>query len=207
MCSPWCREIAKESLVYWPTPQADVLEVGAFDVNGNVRSIVQTKVKSYLGTDLITGPGVDLIVKAEDLLSQFGPEKFDVVLCTEMLEHTRNWPAAICNMLAVLKIGGIFLLTTRSPGMYYHPFPEDHWRFTEEDVKVICQAQAEIISIQPDSDPQAWGIGFIARRRAGDLVQHEELLRNHPVLHIHLGIIPFTQFTTSGLPYVSSLAA
>ena len=46
------------------------------------------------------------MIPAERLLDYFGHESFDVVICTETLEHIMDWRSAINNMKGVLKRGG-----------------------------------------------------------------------------------------------------
>jgi len=41
-------------------------------------------------------------VPAENLIKRFGPESFDVVIATELLEHVIDWRRVINNMKTVL---------------------------------------------------------------------------------------------------------
>lgn len=110
----------------------DVLEVGSLNVNGTIRPMVEARhPRQYLGVDVVSGPGVDAVVDVENLTSTFGEESFDVVISTEMMEHTADWQAAIINMVEVLRPGGVLLITTRSPGFAYH-HPPDRWRYTQQ---------------------------------------------------------------------------
>jgi SAM-dependent methyltransferase len=119
--------------------QADVLEVGAMNVNGSVRDLVQRyRPETYVGVDLDAGPGVDRVVSASGLVVVFGPDSFDVVLSTEMLEHCEDWQAAIANMVAVLRPAGVMVLTTRSRGFGWH-HPPDHWRYTKQTFGDIAE--------------------------------------------------------------------
>lgn len=142
-----------------------VLEVGAFDVNGSVRPYVQSlRPKTYVATDMRAGPGVDMIVDCERLPLEMGYDAWDVVVCAEMLEHARDWRLCMRQMAAAVAPGGLLLLTTRSPGFPYHPFPEDHWRFTQEDMGRIVEA-LKMDAVTIDDDPQAPGVFVLARKR------------------------------------------
>jgi len=115
----------------------DVLEAGALDVNGSARSIVEAlNPKSYLGTDMLAGPGVDQVCLAEDLT----PLSADLVICTEMLEHARYWRSAMLGMTLATRPGGYLLITTPAPGFPFHPYPDDFWRFTPEMMAEILTA-------------------------------------------------------------------
>ena len=80
-----------------------------------------------VGLDLRASPGVQLQGSVTQL--PFGSGTFGVVLCTELLEHVPDPPAAICEIERVLVPGGKCLLTTR---FCYpiHDQPHDFFRFT-----------------------------------------------------------------------------
>lgn len=115
-----------------------IIEVGALNVNGSVRPILeQYKPKQYVGVDLVKGPGVDIICNAENLLEKFSKNSCDILVSTELLEHVKDWRKTVSNFKNVVKPGGIILLTTRSIGFQYHAFPFDFWRYQIEDFQNI----------------------------------------------------------------------
>ena len=65
--------------------------------------------------------------------SHDGFTRFDVVLCTELLEHVEQWPAVIETLAHAVKPGGIVMLTCASTGRPVHgatgtPQPlDDEW--------------------------------------------------------------------------------
>lgn len=130
----------------------DILEVGSYNVNGTPRVVFAPYApKSYIGVDQEAGPCVDRVVNATNLVATLGKDSFDVVLSTEMLEHARDWRAAVNSMKSVVKPGGILFITTRGPGFPFHGFPEDHWRYTVPDFQKIF-ADMEILDLGPDPD-------------------------------------------------------
>lgn len=143
-----------------------ILEVGSRYVNGSVRPLIERflKPREYIGVDIEAGKFVDLIVPAEKLLEYFGPESFDVVISTEVLEHVRDWRVAITNMKGVLKPLGYIYITTRSRGFPYHGFPFDFWRYEVEDMKKIF-SDFEIIVLRRDHE--APGVFLKARKPKG----------------------------------------
>jgi SAM-dependent methyltransferase len=54
------------------------------------------------------------LASALELTGEFGPERFDVVVSTQMLEHVPDWPRALREMRSVLKPGGRLLVTCDS---------------------------------------------------------------------------------------------
>ena len=95
-----------------------------------------------------------------------------------MLEHIRDWAKAVQNMKAMLKYGGIILITTRSVGFHVHGYPEDYWRFDKDDMKHIF-SDFEIVALEDDThDP-----GVFVKARACDGIS--ESLSAYKAYSIH----------------------
>lgn len=145
-----------------------VVEAGACDVNGSVRGAVEALgPASYAGTDMLPGPGVDLVCEAGDLAAELGDDSADVVISTEMLEHAEDWRGAMAGIARVLAPGGLLVLTARGPGFPYHGYPGDFWRFTTGQMDGIAAACGlEVIRCEPDPDPASPGVFLLARKPA-----------------------------------------
>jgi SAM-dependent methyltransferase len=178
MCDPACIEFGK-NLPAKAVKGARVLEVGSLDVNGSVRADVMALNPSlYIGCDIMFGKGVDIKCEVENLVSLFGYETFDIVISTEMLEHVKDWRAAIHNIKAVTRKGGYILITTRSIGFAKHCHPYDFWRFEDEDMRKIF-SDCDILRIEKDI--YAPGI-FILAQKPKDF--HECFLDDISIYHI-----------------------
>ena len=140
-----------------------VLEVGSKYVNGSVRPFIERfcSPKEYLGIDIEYGRFVDLILPAEKLVDCFGPESFDVVIATELLEHVQNWRLVVSNLKDVLKRGGHIYITTRSRGFPFHAYPYDFWRYEINDMQMIF-SDFEILKLIKDHE--APGVFLKARK-------------------------------------------
>ena len=154
MCSEACVEFIRKNLREDEVRGKAVIEVGSLDVNGSVRPAVEAlRPASYIGIDLREGPGVDIVCNAESLLERFGPEVFDILITTELLEHVRDWRLIISNLKKLLKPNGLLLITTRSKGFPFHGYPFDFWRYEVSDMRVIF-SDFVVEMIEPDSlDP------------------------------------------------------
>lgn len=162
MCNPACIEFGKRLLGPAQLRERNILEVGAYDVNGSLRPYVESCCpRSYLGVDISHGPGVDEICDICDLTKRYGPEAFDVVLCTEVLEHVRNWRSAVRELVTVLRRGGTLLMTTRSTGFPVHSYPADYWRYELDDIpRIFPGMRIEHL----EADPHAPGVFLLARK-------------------------------------------
>jgi SAM-dependent methyltransferase len=128
-----------------------ILEVGSKYVNGSIRPLVERFLapENYVGVDIEPGKYVDVVISAENLANYFGPESFDVVISTELIEHVNDWRKVVGNMKEVLKPAGNLYITTRSKGMPFHAHPYDFWRFEVDDMKKIF-SDFEIIRLRKD---------------------------------------------------------
>ena len=144
-----------------------VVEAGAYDVNGSVRGHVESLgPAAYVGTDMREGPGVDLVVPAEDLPVYCNG--YDVVVSTEMLEHAEDWQAAMRGMISVLAPGGVLVLTTRSAGFPQHGYPGDYHRFSVEAMgQILKSAGLDVERLEADPAPGHPGVFARARKPPG----------------------------------------
>jgi SAM-dependent methyltransferase len=136
-----------------------VLEVGSWNCNGSVRPLFTGE---YWGVDMIPNDGVD------ELVIPGGPlpgSDYDVVVCTEVLEHDERPWVTIAEMARVLKPGGHLLVTARGydeRGCYeVHGAPEDYWRFSTGSMRIMAQ-DAGLYLIEVEQDPEFPGVFLTA---------------------------------------------
>ena len=170
MCNQACLAYGELHLVEADIRDRRVIEVGARNVNGSLRGYVEAFGPArYVGVDIEAGPGVDEVCNAEDLVTRFGSESFDAVICTEMLEHVRDWRVVVSNLKRLVAPGGVLLVTTRSIGFPYHAFPWDFWRYENDDMRAIF---SDLLVENVESDPTAPGV-FMTARRGPELVEND----------------------------------
>jgi SAM-dependent methyltransferase len=104
----------------WPAPR--VLEIGSRNLNGGVRDLFP-RTTFYWGIDVWEGPGVDEVARAQDWEA---PEPFDLVICTEVLEHVEDWPLIVRTASRSLREGGsaIFTMATDPRGSHSGIIPD-----------------------------------------------------------------------------------
>lgn len=95
--------------------RTSVIELGSRDVNGTVRALFPGA--TYIGVDVVEGPGVDVVCDAAD----YRPESpVDVVVSTEMLEHCERAAEIPAAAYRMLWDGGVFIATMAGPGRSPH---------------------------------------------------------------------------------------
>ena len=115
-----------------------VLEVGSRIIRGSMRGYLESlNPKEYVGIDIVPGEGVDLILDIHGTVDYFGKEIFDIVICSDTLEHIDDLESASFNMHGVLKIGGKLIVSVPTMETHYHGFPHDFWRYTTNDLKHV----------------------------------------------------------------------
>lgn len=100
----------------WATDEpVTVLDIGGRDLNGSTRSLYPNS--DYTVIDIRPGDGVDIVADA----STWNPDReYDLVLCTEVFEHTPDWPQICKTAFAACKPGGRFVITCAGPGRAPH---------------------------------------------------------------------------------------
>jgi SAM-dependent methyltransferase len=127
----FCRSVRDR----WPAlfRRKVVLDIGSLDINGSNRELFEACF--YLGVDRGPGRNVDWVGPAHTL--GLPALSVDVVVSTEALEHDRDWRLTLSWALAVLRPGGLLLLTCAAPerpehGTHSHegwasPYTQDYY--------------------------------------------------------------------------------
>jgi len=152
-----------------PTPRdLRVLDIGVYDR------------RDWIGPHYKTlGPADTNCDVKGDILTHgiMGEACWDVIICTEVLEHCDDPIAAVRAMHGALVQGGVALLTSPFlwPDHHTDTYP-DFWRFTEQGWKLLCKPFASVTVAPCKWTPsgacayhllrQAEGMGFHAQTLA-----------------------------------------
>lgn len=103
------------------------------------RSVVEPMVGKYLGVDL------EMNLQAEHHIGFDSkttlPENYaDIVLSNQVLEHVDSPEGYLQEALRILKPGGTIILTTHGY-WFYHPTPNDYWRWTSAGLRKTVEKE------------------------------------------------------------------
>lgn len=147
----------------------NVLEVGSKNINGSPRKYFWFC--KYTGVDLSKGKGVDIVGNFAQM--NFGHDRFDIVICFEVLEHCKDWKEVLEKMYLVLKKDGLFILTCASEDRLPHgtneahpeasPDTTDYYRnISKEDFKSVLPSELfylyMLMNARDKQDLQFYGI-------------------------------------------------
>ncbi len=101
--------------------------------------------KTYIGTDILRGDSlIDIVCPAESLAVK--DEWADLVLCLSVLEHVNNPGNVVGELYRVVKQGGLVFASTH--GCFpWHPYPQDHWRWTQTGLPLLFKQHAAFSSV------------------------------------------------------------
>ena len=94
----------------------------------------------YVGVDVVAHEAADLVGPVESL--PVGDGEFDLVLCTQVLEHCDDPAQAVRELRRVTAPSGRVLASTHGV-QWYHPSPVDYWRWTHEGLRRLFTTNAD----------------------------------------------------------------
>lgn len=112
--------------VYINVKDIKILEIGSYIGGFNIRSL-NPKNSKYVGVDLSSGHGVDIVLDDPYILP-FDDNSFDYIISSSCFEHIDFFWLSFNEIMRVLKPSGVFYLNAPSNGDF-HRYPIDSWRF------------------------------------------------------------------------------
>jgi len=147
-------------LTDWRGEKYAVVDVGSQDVNGTYRDLMDDK-WSYIGVDVTTGKNVDVVMK-NDMEIPLPDVSADLVLCGQVLEHSRNPWRIVCEIGRILRSGGYaFVVAPRR--FHTHRYPLDCFRILEDGMRALLE-QGGMEVVEAYEAPMrcgvdCWGVG------------------------------------------------
>ena len=103
------------------------------------------RASEYVGVDVVENPAAELRGAVEELPVE--DASFDLVLCTQVLEHSDDPAQAVRELRRVTAPGGRVLASTHGTQVY-HPSPQDYWRWTHEGLRRLFEENAAWASVE-----------------------------------------------------------
>jgi SAM-dependent methyltransferase len=135
--------VVRRALADWLRAQAAELQnagpVRILDVGCGVKPyypFFAGVASAYVGVDVVENPAAELLGSVEALPVDDG--SFDVVVCTQVLEHSDDPAQAVRELRRVTAPGGRVLASTHGVQVY-HPSPVDYWRWTHEGLRRLFE--------------------------------------------------------------------
>jgi len=124
-----------------PFFKGEVLDVGCGE--SPYKFLLSENQIKYTGIDTIDSNKFDYnnfaIIHFNGKIIPFGDNKFDCVLCTEVLEHVFNYQQLLDEIFRVMKQGSIGVFTIPWSARY-HYIPDDYFRYTPSSIKSMFSA-------------------------------------------------------------------
>lgn len=128
------REFLSENAEKYDAPNLLVLDIAPQNHKGAKEYFLKATVKTL---DIDKKSRADYILDLCEDNSYIIPDNFiDIVVCTEVLEHTLNPFDAVNEIFRILKSGGVILVSTPFNFRIHGPLP-DCWRFTEHGLRQL----------------------------------------------------------------------
>ncbi len=119
--------------------QLDGQNLEILDVGGRIqpyRALFDGRLSRYVSIDLRRTPLVDIVARGEHIPLRSG--RFDLVICTQVLEYVPDPRVVIAEIYRVLKPGGSLLLSV--PSIFPRDSERDTWRFLPESLRQMLGA-------------------------------------------------------------------
>ena len=115
-----------------PEGLLDILDVG-----GRIqpyRPLVETRINTYIAVDPQMEGLVDIVARGESL--PFRSDKFDFVICSQVLGYADSPQHLVTEILRVLKEGALLFLTVPALSPRHH---DERWRFLPDGIDVLLK--------------------------------------------------------------------
>lgn len=136
-------DIRRDMAEVLPSCSGRLLDIGC---GAKPYRVLATGVGDYVGADIAPGPEVDhVLVPGQPLPLQ--DASVDAVLCTQVLEHVRDFDQLWREVLRVLRPGGRLILTI--PFMFNeHGSPHDYRRLSRHGLRAVAERDFDVVEVR-----------------------------------------------------------
>lgn len=124
-----------------------ILDIGSYNINGIYKPLFNNPKWTYMGADLCCGPNVDVLIDEDGVWSNIKDSVCDVVICGQVLEHTKE-PQKLARAIArITKARGYcFIIAPWRFGL--HRYPKDYWRIMPDGMEFLFVDVAGLVKME-----------------------------------------------------------
>ena len=115
-----------------------IVDLGSLDINGSYRNFFDLSCWTYLGTDMIPGKNVDIVLRNPYKWKEIKSDSVDVLISGQAFEHMEFIWVVMLEIERVLRPGGLCCILAPSGGPE-HRYPVDCWRFHPDGFKALAR--------------------------------------------------------------------
>lgn len=136
-----------------------ILDIGSQDVNGSYKDIFNHENWSYVGSDMVSGDNVDIVLKDAYNWKEIDSASLDAVISGQAFEHIEFFWVTMLEIYRVLKPGGVCCLLAPSSGPE-HRYPVDCWRFYPDGFFALAKfSQLDVLKVATQWEEQGYEDG------------------------------------------------
>ena len=121
---------------FLPEANGAILEIGSKDYGNTVPFRKHVRHHEYVGLDMASGAGVDVVGDLSHDLCGLDEGRFDLIICCSVLEHVEKPWLMARNIVRLTKPEGRVYMSV--PWVWrYHPYPDDYFRFSWRGIESL----------------------------------------------------------------------
>lgn len=145
---PNARGLIRKHLARADWPQASVLDVGSYNVNGTLRGVVEKRGWTYTGLDIVPGDNVDVVAE-HPYEYPFADGFFDAVISCSTMEHVAAIWLWVPELVRILRPGGLLVIVAPNRWKVGHS-PPDCWRILPDGMEYLLTLDDRLENIQTE---------------------------------------------------------